>query len=151
MINNEVEILLVEDSMEDAEMTIRALKKVNLANRLVHLKDGKEALDFLFCKGDYSTRAVTIKPKVILLDIKMPRVDGIEVLRQVKSNESTRSIPVVIMTSSNEEKDIITSYKLGVNSYVVKPVDFDRFAKAVSELGLYWLLTNRTGNLVETQ
>lgn len=145
MINNEIEILLIEDSMEDAEMTIRALKKVNLANRLVHLKDGHEAIDFLFGNGDYEARKLAGKPKVILLDIKMPRVDGIEVLRQIKANESTRMIPVVVMTSSSEEKDIITSYKLGVNSYVVKPVDFDGFAKAVSELGLYWLLTNKTG------
>lgn len=147
--NNETEILLVEDSMEDAEMTIRALKKVNLANKLVHLKDGQEALDFLFGSGEFSGRDTMMKPKVVLLDIKMPRVDGIEVLRQIKSNEATRNIPVVIMTSSSQEKDIITSYSLGVNSYVVKPVDFEGFAKAVSELGLYWLLTNRVTDSVD--
>jgi two-component system response regulator len=144
MINNEIEIVLVEDNMDDAEMTIRALKKVNLANKLIHLEDGQEALDFLFAQGKFFGRELTNKPKVILLDIKMPKVDGIEVLRKIKSAESTRSIPVVIMTSSAEDNDIITSYDLGVNSYIVKPVHFENFAKAVSELGLYWLLTNRT-------
>lgn len=146
MNNHEADILLVEDSMEDAEMTIRALKKVNLANKLVHVKDGKEALDFLFGEGEFSGRDTNNKPKVILLDIKMPRVDGIEVLRQLKSNEKTKAIPIVIMTSSSQEKDIIASYTLGVNSYVVKPVEFDGFAKAVSELGMYWLLTNKVTN-----
>jgi two-component system response regulator len=139
---HEVEILLVEDNPYDAEMTIRALKKVNLANKLVHLKDGEEAINFLFCKDKFADRKASYDPKVILLDIKMPKVDGIEVLRQIKSNDITKTIPVVIMTSSKEEQDIITSYKLGVNSYVVKPVDFEGFAKAVSELGLYWMLTN---------
>jgi two-component system, response regulator len=143
MTHDEVEILLVEDSVADAEMTIYALKKAHLANNLVHLKDGAEALDFLFCKGVHAERSPSKMPKVILLDIKMPKVDGIEVLRQVKSNEATKSIPTVIMTSSAEEKDMITSYSLGVNSYVVKPVDFESFARAVSELGLYWLLTNQ--------
>ncbi|MDB5022968.1 MAG: response regulator [Mucilaginibacter sp.] len=138
-----VEILLVEDNPHDAEMTIRALKKVNLANRLIHVKDGAEALDFIFSKGTFANRSKENKPKVILLDIKMPKVDGIEVLRQIKSNEDTKTIPVVIMTSSKEEQDIITSYNLGVNSYVVKPVDFEGFAKAVSELGFYWLITNQ--------
>jgi two-component system response regulator len=142
MINMEVEILLVEDNMYDAEMTVRALKKVNLANKLVHLHDGQEAIDFLFGKEQYAGRDVNNTPKVILLDIKMPKVDGIEVLKHVKANQSTRMIPVVIMTSSKEEQDIVASYSLGVNSYVVKPVEFEGFAKAVSELGLYWLLTN---------
>lgn len=151
MNNYEAEILLVEDSMEDAEMTARALKKVNLANKLVHLKDGKEALDFIFGQGEFSGRDTACNPKVILLDIKMPRVDGIEVLRQLKSNDKTKSIPVVIMTSSSQEKDIITSYALGVNSYVVKPVEFDEFAKAVSELGMYWLLTNKVTDPVESR
>ncbi len=141
--SNEVEILLVEDSVADAELTIRALKQANLANKLVHLQDGAEALDFLFGKGEFITRNTAQHPKVILLDIKMPKVDGIEVLRQIRENESTRLIPVVIMTSSNEEQDIIMSYSLGVNSYVVKPVEFEGFAKAVGELGLYWLLINR--------
>jgi two-component system response regulator len=143
MNDNKVEVLLVEDNPHDAEMTIRSLKKVNLANRLIHLKDGKEALDFIFAKGAFSDRQIENKPKVILLDIKMPKIDGIEVLRQIKANEITRTIPVVIMTSSKQEQDIITSYNLGVNSYVVKPVDFESFAKAVSELGLYWLITNQ--------
>jgi two-component system response regulator len=138
-----IEILLVEDNMSDAELIIRALRKVNLANNLVHVKDGAEALDFLFSKGEYENRNSNVIPKVILLDIKMPRVDGIEVLRQIKSNEQTRKIPVVIMTSSKEEQDIVTSYELGVNSFVVKPVDFNAFAKAVSELGMYWVLTNQ--------
>jgi len=143
MNNNEVEILLVEDNTHDAEMTIRSLKKVNLANKLVHVQDGEEALDFIFAKGKFSGSSPGNLPKVILLDIKMPKVDGIEVLRQIKANEKTKMIPVVIMTSSGEEQDIIASYRLGVNSYVVKPVDFEGFARAVSELGLYWLLTNR--------
>jgi len=144
MNDNRVEILLVEDNPHDAEMTIRALKKSNLANRLIHVKDGAEALDFIFSKGAFADRSIDDKPKVILLDIKMPKVDGIEVLRQIKSDENTRTIPVVIMTSSKEEQDIITSYNLGVNSYVVKPVDFEGFAKAVSELGFYWLITNQS-------
>ena len=143
MNDNKVEILLVEDNPHDAELTIRALKKVNLANQLIHLHDGAEALDFLFARGMYADRNIGNRPKVILLDIKMPKVDGIEVLRQLKLNEATRTIPVVIMTSSKEEQDIITSYDLGVNSYVVKPVDFEGFAKAVSELGFYWLITNQ--------
>ena len=143
MNDNKVEILLVEDNPHDAELTIRALKKANLANQLIHLRDGAEALDFLFGKGLYADRNIGNKPKVILLDIKMPKVDGIEVLRQLKLHEATRTIPVVIMTSSKEEQDIITSYDLGVNSYVVKPVDFEGFAKAVSELGFYWLITNQ--------
>ena len=138
------EILLVEDSMDDAEMTIRALRKVNLVDMVVHLEDGQEALDYLFGNGIYADGKKPILPKVILLDIKMPRVDGIEVLRQIKSNELTKTIPVVIMTSSGEEQDVVTSYQLGVNSYVVKPVNFESFAEAVSRLGLFWLMTNRS-------
>jgi two-component system response regulator len=143
MDDNIIEILLVEDNPHDAELTIRTLKKVHLANKLTHVKDGAEALDFIFSRGAYAGRNINEKPKVILLDIKMPKVDGIEVLRQIKSNPDTKTIPVVIMTSSKEEQDIITSYKLGVNSYVVKPVDFDGFAKAVADLGFYWLITNQ--------
>lgn len=139
----DIELLLVEDNLHDAELTIRSLKKVNLANKLFHVKDGAEALDFIFSRAEYSDRKNQRNPKVILLDIKMPKVDGIEVLRQLKGNEATRSIPVVIMTSSKEEQDIITSYNLGVNSYVVKPVNFEGFAKAVAELGLYWLINNQ--------
>ncbi|MDR3695084.1 response regulator [Mucilaginibacter sp.] len=143
MNDEKVEILLVEDNPHDAEMTIRSLKKVNLANRLIHLKDGEQALDFIFAKGMFADRQIENKPKIVLLDIKMPKVDGIEVLRQIKLNDTTKTIPVVIMTSSKEEQDIIISYDLGVNSYVVKPVDFESFAKAVSQLGLYWLITNQ--------
>ena len=138
----EVEILLVEDSELDAELTIWSLNKINLGNKLFHVKDGSEALDFIFKRGLYEG-VNSSKPKVILLDIKMPKVNGIEVLRQLKQNEQTRTIPIVIMTSSREEQDIVKSYELGVNSYVVKPVEFESFAKAVSELGLYWLLTNQ--------
>jgi two-component system response regulator len=144
MDTKEIEILLVEDNMEDAELTIHSLKRINLANNLFHVKDGAEALDFLFAKGEYADRAVEKKPKVVLLDIKMPKVDGIQVLKKIKSNKKTRSIPVVIMTSSKEEQDIYASYDLGVNSYVVKPINIESFVKAVSELGLYWLITNQT-------
>jgi len=142
MTNNQVEILLVEDNVNDAELTIRALRKVNLANQLIHLKDGADALDFIFGKGQFENHS-NEHLKLILLDIKMPKVDGIEVLKQIKANESTKAIPVVIMTSSKEEQDIVKSYEYGVNSYVVKPVDFSSFAKAVTELGFYWLLTNQ--------
>ena len=147
MNNNEVEILLVEDNMEDAELTIYSLKKINLANNLFHVKDGAEALEFLFAEGEFAHRKAEKKPKVVLLDIKMPKVDGIQVLTKIKANPATRSIPVVIMTSSKEERDIINSYNLGVNSYVVKPIDIEGFVKAVSELGLYWLITNQTNNI----
>ena len=140
---NEVEILLVEDNLSDAELITRTLRKVNLANHLVHVKDGEEALDFIFATGPFTGREKKNVPRVILLDIKMPKVDGIEVLRQIKANSETKRIPVVIMTSSTEEQDIIRSYELGVNSFVVKPVQFNNFAKAVSELGLYWVLINQ--------
>ena len=143
---HEVEILLVEDNAADAELTIRALNKAKIVNNILHLKDGAEALDYLFGKGEYSGRDITKLPRVILLDIKMPKVDGIEVLRQLKASDQTKLIPVVIMTSSAEEKDIVSSYQLGVNSYVVKPVGFEDFAKAVGELGLYWMLLNKSIN-----
>jgi len=143
MTNDKIDVLLVEDNPHDAEMTIRALAKVNLANKLHHVKDGAAALDFIFARGEYAGRDIENKPKIVLLDIKMPKVDGIEVLKQIKADELTKAVPVVIMTSSKEEQDIITSYNLGVNSYVVKPVDFAGFAKAVSELGFYWLITNQ--------
>ena len=140
----EVEILLVEDNMADAELTLRALNKAKIANHILHLNDGEQALDYLFGKVAYDGRDFTKLPRIVLLDIKMPKVDGIEVLRQLKSNELTKVIPVVIMTSSSEEKDIISSYQLGVNSYVVKPVAFEGFAKAVGELGFYWMLLNKS-------
>ncbi|MFA6015206.1 MAG: response regulator [Gallionellaceae bacterium] len=138
----EVEILLVEDNPTDAELTIRALKKSNLANKLEWVKDGAEALDFIFATGAYVERLVGHGPKVILLDLRLPKVDGMEVLRRVKDDARTRTIPVVILTSSKEDRDVAESYKLGVNSYISKPVEFDEFAKTVSELGLYWLLVN---------
>ena len=140
---NEIEILLVEDNMGDAEMTIRALKKNNLANKLIHLKDGAEALDFIFAEGNYSMRKVENIPKVILLDLKMPKVNGIQVLQKIKSDDRTKKIPVVVLTSSKEDPDIQECYNLGVNSYVVKPVQFEQFVKAVSELGFYWMILNQ--------
>ena len=138
-----VDILLVEDNPQDAELTTRALKKNNLANRLITVEDGAEALDFIFCRGKYATRNNGQSPKVVLLDLKLPKVSGLEVLRALKQDEKTRSIPVVIVTSSREDPDIKTAYALGANSYVVKPVDFDAFAESVSSLGLYWLLVNQ--------
>ena len=141
--DNGVEILLVEDNSSDAELTIRALKKKNLANNLIHLKNGAEALDFIFAQGAYSNRDPDKAPKVILLDLKMPKVDGLEVLAKIRGDERTKKIPVVVLTSSKEDPDISACYALGVNSYIVKPVEFDKFLKAVSELGLYWLLLNQ--------
>jgi CheY-like chemotaxis protein len=145
---NLVEILLVEDNSNDAELTIRVLKKNNLGNHLSHVKDGAEALDFIFTRGNYADRKIENNPRVILLDLKMPKVDGLEVLRQIKSDPRTCSIPVVIMTSSQEEKDIVMSYQLGVNSYIVKPVEFEAFAKAIAELGLYWLIINQPPKII---
>ena len=138
-----VDILLVEDNPQDAELTIRALKKHNLANRLILVEDGAEALDFIFGRGKYAIRANGDPPRVVLLDLKLPKLSGLEVLRVLKQDERTRSIPVVIVTSSREDPDIKTAFGLGANSYVVKPVDFDAFAEAVSSLGLYWLLVNQ--------
>ena len=141
--HGEVEILLVEDNPDDAELTLRALKKHNLANHVEVVTDGEEALDFIFGRGAYSGRKVEIGPKIIILDLKLPKVDGLEVLRAVKGDERTKIIPIIALTSSNEEKDVIESYRLGVNSYIVKPVEFDKFVIAVRDLGLYWLLLNR--------
>jgi len=143
MENIEVEVLLVEDNPSDAELTIRALKKNNLANKVHHVKDGDEALDFIFARGNYANRKIENAPKVILLDLKMPKVNGIEVLRALKEDARTKKIPIVVLTSSKEDPDIQECYQLGVNSYVVKPVHFDNFLKAVSDLGLYWLLVNQ--------
>jgi len=137
---HEVEILLVEDNPEDAEMTMRALRKRNLANHLHWVKDGEEALEYLFCTGRYAGRELRQPPRLVLLDIKMPKVDGIEVLRRVKSSE-LKQVPVVVMTSSNEERDVLESYRLGVNSYIVKPVQFEDFMD--TKIGLYWVLSNR--------
>ncbi len=137
-----LEILLVEDNPSDVELTLRALRKHKLANKVQVAKDGAEALEYIFANGTYSDRKIEDRPKVIFLDLKLPKVSGLEVLKKIRDDERTKTIPVVILTSSREEKDIIESYRLGVNSYIVKPVDFDNFVQAVSELGLYWLLLN---------
>jgi two-component system, response regulator len=139
-----IEILLVEDNIADAELAIRALKKRNLANHLVHLKDGAQALDFLFATGEYTNRDMAQSPRLILLDLKMPKVNGIEVLAKIRSDERTKTIPVVILTSSKEDPDVKECYRLGVNSYIVKPVEFENFLKAVTDLGVYWLLLNQS-------
>jgi two-component system response regulator len=140
---NDVDILMVEDNPHDIELTLRALKKHNLANKVHVVQDGAEALDFIFCTGAYTGQGINDKPKVILLDLKLPKVDGLDVLRKIKSDERTKVIPVVVLTSSKEEEDMLTSYNLGANSFITKPVDFDKFAKTVSELGLYWLVVNQ--------
>lgn len=139
---NAIEILLVEDNPRDAELTIRALKKKHLANKLFHVQDGVAALDFLFARGTFADRNVEDSPKVILLDLKLPRVNGLEVLREIKSDERTCRIPVVIVTSSAEDPDVRTAYQLGANSYVIKPVQFETFIEAMSKLGVYWLMVN---------
>jgi len=144
MSNEEIEILLVEDSMEDAALAIRALKKKNLGNKLVHLKDGVEALDFIYGTGAYEGQKISFLPKVILLDLKMPRLNGMEVLKKIKSDPQTRAIPVVILTSSAEDPDIKAAYELGANSYIVKPVEFDNFSQVVSDLGMYWVVLNKS-------
>ena len=136
-IHNAVEVLLIEDNPDDAGLTIHALKKINLANNLLHLHDGEEALTYLFSND------LTSIPKVILLDLKMPKVDGIEVLRRLKSDDARKIIPVVVLTSSKEDTDIVEAYKLGVNAYIVKPVDYDKFVKAISEIGMFWLVMNQ--------
>jgi CheY-like chemotaxis protein len=138
-----VEILLVEDNATDAELTILALKERNLANKLVWVKDGAEALDFIFATGAYADRQVQNGPKVVFLDLRMPKIDGIEVLKRIRADARTRSLPVVVFTSSKEDSDVKACYALGVNSYISKPVDFDDFTKVVSDLGFYWLLVNR--------
>ena len=140
--NEQVEILLVEDSETDAELCTRALRKHNLANRLEWVKDGAEALDFLFCTGSHAGRSKG-GPKVILLDLRLPKVDGLEVLRRVKADDRTRTIPIVVLTSSQEDRDVVESYWLGVNSFISKPVEFEVFAAVVAQLGFYWLVVNR--------
>ncbi|HWK03189.1 MAG TPA: response regulator [Puia sp.] len=144
MNTNIVEILFVEDDADDAELTIRQLKKSHLANNLVHLRDGGEALDFLFATGKFAGgKYSSCRPKVILLDIQMPKMNGIEVLQQVRANERTRDIPVVMLTSSNQDPDIHKCYQLGANSYIIKPVEFDKLAEAIKTIGFYWLLLNQ--------
>ena len=143
MENLPVEILLIEDNIDDAELTIHALKKKNLGNNLIHLKDGEEALEFLYATGKYAGRNLNLQPRMILLDLKMPKLNGMEVLEKVKTEPSTKKIPVVILTSSREDPDLRRCYELGANSYIVKPVDFESFVNAVAELGLYWVLLNQ--------
>lgn len=140
--NIPVDILLVEDNPTDAELVLRVLKKHQLANKVEWVKDGAAALDFLFRRGDYAAR-LNLAPRVVLLDLHLPKVDGMEVLQQMRADENTRAIPVVVLTSSKEERDIVSSYKLGANSFVSKPVAFDEFARTVADLGLYWLLVNK--------
>jgi two-component system, response regulator len=138
-----VEILLVEDNANDEMLTLHALKKYNVTNRVQVVRDGAEALEFIFCSGKYAHRQISDRPKVILLDIKLPLVDGLEVLRQVKQDPRTKTVPVVMLTSSREERDLVESYRLGVNSYIVKPVNFEQFTEAARALGMYWLLLNK--------
>jgi two-component system response regulator len=141
--NQAVEILLVEDNPSDAKLTIRALQKNNLCNSVVHVSDGAEALEFIFAEGKYSDRSIENRPRIVLLDLKMPKVDGLEVLKMIKNDERTKNIPVIIMTSSKEDNDIKLAYTYGANSYVVKPVGFENFSKAVVDLGMYWMLVNQ--------
>ncbi len=140
---NIVEILLVEDTPGDLELGLRALRKANLANPIEVARDGVEAIEFIFCEGPHAGRKIEDAPRMILLDLKLPKIDGLEVLRRIKSDPRTKEIPVVVLTSSKEQSDIVESYKLGVNSYIVKPVNFDQFAAPVQQLGMYWLLLNQ--------
>jgi CheY-like chemotaxis protein len=142
-IESRVDILMVEDNPNDEELTLHELRKYHLTNRIHVVRDGQEALDYVFCTGRYANRQITDQPSVILLDIKLPFVDGLEVLRRIKQDQRTRTIPVVMLTSSREERDLVESYRLGVNSYIVKPVDFDQFKESARTLGMYWLLLNR--------
>src|ERR1039458_5612899 len=145
--NNIVEILLVEDNPQDLRLTQRALKKANLTNHIHVARDGEEALQFIFCEGPHAGRKIENGPKVILLDLKLPKIDGLEVLQRIKSDPRTKSIPVVVLTSSREQNDVVESYHLGVNSYIVKPVNFEQFSEAVQKLGMYWLLVNHPPQL----
>jgi two-component system response regulator len=144
-----VEILIVEDTPQDLELTLRALRKAKLSNRIQVARDGTEAIEFIFCEGAYADRKIEDGPKVILLDLKLPKVDGIEVLRRIKNDPRTNAIPVVVLTSSKEQRDVVESYRLGVNSYIVKPVNFEGFSSAVQELGMYWLLLNQPPKIAE--
>jgi two-component system response regulator len=142
-VDGSVDILMVEDNPDDEQLTLRALAKHHLTNKIHVVRDGQEALDYVFCSGRYADRRISDHPHVILLDIKLPLIDGIEVLRRIKADNRTRTIPVVMLTSSREERDLVESYRLGVNSYIVKPVDFDQFTESARALGMYWLLLNR--------
>ena len=143
MTDHIVDLLLVEDNPDDVELTLHAFKKINISNPVHVVRDGAEALEFLFCTGAYAHRKIQDGPKVVLLDLKLPKVDGLEVLRCIRADPRTKSMPVVILTTSREERDIVSSYELGVNSYIVKPVDFEQFVEATRTLGLYWLLLNQ--------
>jgi len=143
MTTEQVEILLVEDNQDDVELTLHALRKENLANNIHVARDGEEALEFLFCNGAFAARSFEHSPKLVLLDLKLPKVDGLEVLKRLKGDPRTKTIPVVILTSSKEERDLVRSYNLGANSYIQKPVDFDQFRNTVKEAGLYWLVINQ--------
>jgi two-component system response regulator len=145
--NTVVEILLVEDNPDDVALTLRALRNANLANHIQVVRDGAEALDFIFCEGAHSERNLENGPKVILLDLKLPKVDGLDVLRRLKTDSRTKFIPTVVLTSSKEQNDVVESYNLGVNSYIVKPVNFETFVTAVQQLGMYWLLLNQPPKL----
>jgi two-component system response regulator len=142
-IDSSVDILMVEDNANDEALTLHELRKYHLTNRIQIVRDGQEALEYIFCTGRYATRDIKDQPHVILLDIKLPFVDGLEILRRIKQDDRTRTIPVVMLTSSREERDLIESYRLGVNSYIVKPVDFDQFKESARTLGMYWLLLNK--------
>jgi two-component system, response regulator len=141
--SQQVEILLIEDSPEDAELTIRALRRNKLANEIQVVEDGAEALDFLFCRGSFKDRTFSEHPKLVLLDLKLPKVSGMEVLRAIRDDERTKAIPVVVLTSSKEERDLMEGYKLGVNAYAQKPVDFEQFAETVRQIGMFWMLINK--------
>jgi two-component system response regulator len=142
MIKQAIEILLIEDNPDDVELTLHAFRKNRISNRMHVVRDGEEGLDFVFGRGKYAARTTDLPPRVILLDLKLPKVDGMEVLRKIKGDERTKSIPVVVLTSSRQEQDLLESYQLGVNSYIRKPVDFEQFTEAVQQLGMYWLLLN---------
>ena len=144
---NTVEILLVEDNAQDLELALRALRKAKISNRIHVARDGAEALEYLFCEGPHAARPIEQGPNVILLDLKLPKIDGLEVLKKIKGDPRTRTIPVVVLTSSKEQSDVVASYQLGVNSYIVKPVNFERFSDAVRDIGLYWLLLNQPPKL----
>jgi len=144
--NNDKVLLLVEDNPDDEALTVRALKKHNIANEIIVARDGEEALDFLFARGKFADRNTDVLPQVVLLDLKLPKVDGLEVLQQIRNNTKTQRVPVVVLTSSNEEQDIVKSYDMGANSYVRKPVDFEQFIEAARQLGLYWLVLNEAPN-----
>jgi two-component system, response regulator len=144
MANDAVEILLVEDNPSDRQLALYALRKANLANHVEEARDGEEALDFIFCRGSYAGRSPSEPPRLVLLDLKLPKIDGLEVLAEIRNNPTTRSVPVVVMTSSKEDCDVVASYKLGVNSYIQKPVDFEQFRAIIQQVGYYWLVVNQS-------